>query len=319
MKRFVRIFVVLLCCMMLGACVPKHTTPDGIDMGRWEESNIGIMGVSYNLYSNGYAEICNILNSNCVLSDTVSYEGKEYTVVAIKGYAGVDTSIFEKDGTGYCEAPEVLDLPDEITYIDKLQLAGCSSKEIHLPENLKRYRGIGGCENVEKIDIPASVEKIYMDNLYWKCTNLKEVTFPENCTYIPGSYVFYDCDALENLSLPDGLEVISDYTFVDCDVLSEISLGKGIKKIYANAFVDLPALTEIVIPDNVTRLDSRAFVGCFALKDVYLSDNLADIPTSLFSQNGLDDMDVSGITIHVKESLVDYTKSLYPTANVVAK
>lgn len=320
MKRFVKAFAVILCCMLIGACAKGRETYDGTEMGNLEEQQVDIMGVKYNLYKNGYAEIYSIMNPNCVLSDEVSYDGKQYKVVAFKKKVALTYSSVFENGAGYYEAPEVLDLPDNIEEIGSRQLYGCTSKVIRLPENLKYYAGIGGCTNVEEIEIPVSVEEISMSYLYWNCTNLKRVTFPENCQYRPGDHVFCDCDALESVTLPSGLERIGQNTFRDCDKLSDISLGDGVKEIYAGAFYNLPALTEIVIPDNVIRLESRAFVDCFALKDIYLSDNLSDVPASLFRQNyGLDDMDVSGITIHVKESLVDYTKSLYPTANVVAK
>lgn len=76
--------ICLLSVSLFTGCGNKDTKSsniDGFDLGTKEEYNVDIMGVRYNLYSKGYAEIVQVLNACAALTDTVTYEGKEYSVV----------------------------------------------------------------------------------------------------------------------------------------------------------------------------------------------------------------------------------------------
>ncbi len=80
------IFLMLIAAFMTG-CGSKNTLPNGTDMGKALSWTYDIMGVRYKLYENGYAEIDTILNPHCQLTDTVTYEGKEYAVVKILNHS----------------------------------------------------------------------------------------------------------------------------------------------------------------------------------------------------------------------------------------
>lgn len=113
---------------------------------------------------------------------------------------------------------------------------------------------------------------------------------------------------------------MGEYTFSDCEVLTEITLGDGLTYVGQHVFHNLPLLKEIIFPDSITEIKDQTFYDCPNLKDVWLSDNLLDVPAHMFKQSyGNYDADTSGITIHVKQDLVEYVQSLYPDATVVAK
>ncbi len=328
MKKLKYSIIMILSLLLVSCGSEKKITADGIDMGKQEEWNVAIMGVEYNLYSNGYAEIKNILNSYAQITDKVSYNGKEYSVVAL--YTDNNTpmgaeyanSIFEQMES--YEELEVLKLPDTIIEIPKYGLAYCDSKTIELPTNLKIISSYAfeRCEYLEELIIPESIEQISTYHTFAGCNSLKSIELPKDCKYFLGmsEYTFAECKNLERIVIPAGFGKIGPYTFSGCTMLSEIILEEGITEIYSGSFRELDSLVEIVFPESVTTLSSSIFWDCPNLRDVWISDNVTDVPTSMFKQSrGGYDADVSNITIHVKAELVDYVQNLYPDATVVAK
>lgn len=313
--------------LFLAGCGDKNSTNDETDIGKLVESNCDIMGVRYNLYSNGYAEIDYILNAYGQLTETVTYEGKEYTVVKIATHhagPGVNSGIFGINGN--YESPENLIIPNTIEEIPSYAFQDCTSSTITLPSNVKYISGGAflGCKNIETLEFPKSLEKLCAQELFSGCSNLKYVDLPENVEYItlPTTRLFAACTSLESAYIPGacGAGIIGEYTFSDCEALTNITLGDGLTTVYQHAFHNLPLLDEIVFPDSITEIRDMTFFDCPNLKDVWLSDNLSDVPAHMFKQSyGQYDADTSGITIHVKESLVDYVQNLYPDATVVAK
>lgn len=315
------LFVCLLTALLFAGCGQKNTTYDGIDMGKSLGFPVDIMGVRYKLYSNGYAEIICVLNTYGQLTETVSYEGKDYSVVKIS---------WDSNGNGLFNtvyptvaAPEHLVMPDTLIELPSYVFTNCGSSTITLPSNLKylSIRAFDGCINIETVEFPDSLEKIAPEGLFAGCTNLKYIDLPKDITYILNtSYMFSGCSSLESVTIPGACKILGQNTFHMCDVLSDITLGDGLTDVYEDAFDTLPALEEVVFPDSITTLRDRTFCNCPNLKDVWLPDNISDVPAHMFKESLFgEDADSSGITIHVKSSLVEYVQNLYPDATVVAK
>lgn len=326
-NKFLYISISLIIIMLfLTGCGQKNTSSDGTDMGKLVESNYDIMGVRYNLYSDGYAEIEYILNAYAQLTETITYEGKEYTVVIIANHdlAGAHSGIFGINGQ--YDAPENLVIPNTILEIPSYAFYECTSSTITLPSNVT-YVSAGAfsrCMNIETIEFPDSLERLCANNLFNGCSSLKYVDLPDDVEYVNISTerLFAACTSLESAYIPGacGGGTIGEYTFSDCESLSDITLGDGLTSVRQHAFHNLPLLEEIVFPDSITEIRDQTFYDCPNLKDVWLSDNLSDVPAHMFKQSYGDyDADTSSITIHVKESLVEYVQNLYPDATVVTK
>ena len=316
----------VLITLFLSGCGKKNTSSDGTDMGKIVEDSVDIMGVRYNLYSNGYAEIEFMLNPYGELGETVTYNGKNYTVTQIENHAteAVNYGMFGLNGE--YEAPETLIIPDTIQEIPNYAFHCCTSSSIVLPSNVK-YISMGAfsqCSNIETIEFPDSLERLSASNLFAGCNSLKSVVLPEDVKYVLGTtdHLFAACYSLESATIPGtcGNGNLSENTFLHCESLTNITLGDGITTIHTRTFEDLPLIEELRFPNSVTEIQDQAIYDCPNLKDVWLSDNLSDVPAHMFKQAyGNYDADTSGITIHVKESLVDYVQNLYPDATVVAK
>lgn len=327
-KHLLLCSLLILAALFLAGCSSKkNLTYDGTDMGKLSERSVDIMGVRYNFYSNGYAEVVSILNPYFQLSESVTYQGTDYSVVRIqdKNTGLASSSLFNQFGTNIVEAPEHLALPDTLLSLPAYVFAYCTSSSIKLPSNLKYLpsNAFYCCTNLETVELPDSLEKICTIGLFRECSSLTSVELPKDVSYVLSTdYLFSGCSSLQSVTIPGtcGGGVLGEHTFADCDVLSEIILEDGITTILSRSFYNLPALEEIVFPDSVTEIKDATFYDCFNLKDVWLPDNLSDIPPHMFKQSyGNYDADTSGITIHVKEALVEYTKNLYPDATIVAK
>ena len=80
---------------------------------------------------------------------------------------------------------------------------------------------------------------------------------------LPGN-AFMDCTALQEVTLPDGVQVIGEYAFIRCAALTTVNLSQVVR-IDNNAFRECTSLAALTL-DNVTAIDHDAFFGCTGLE-----------------------------------------------------
>ena len=103
---------------------------------------------------------------------------------------------------------------------------------------------------------------------------------PDSCFYI-GSFAFYGCVSLEELTLPAMLNTINPGLFYGC-AFSELELPSRITAIGEQAFLACRNLTSIEIPGKVTSIGDRAFYSCIMLEEVDLPDSLTYVAPNAF-------------------------------------
>ena len=97
-------------------------------------------------------------------------------------------------------------------------------------------------------DIPEGMRKIPAD-LFFKCGNLKSVTFPKGVQTIAcGAFSF--CENLTSVELPEGLTTIGRYAFYGCTGLTHVVFPKSLRAVAHWAFKDCPALD----PDTLSKI-----------------------------------------------------------------
>lgn len=157
-------------------------------------------------------------------------------------------------------------------------------KTVVLPEGIKNVGQFHGCENLEEINLPESIETID-DFAFNFCRKLKHLQIPRNVNYI-GAGAFAQCGIKEFDIDPDN----PYFTTVDGVIFT-----KDLKTIVAfppisKTHYDIPFGTEIIgggafedcnletvhIPDSVTRIETFAF-QCSGLREVYLPDSVTEI------------------------------------------
>ena len=90
--------------------------------------------------------------------------------------------------------------------------------------------------NVKKYIVPDGITSIC--GCAFNKSELSELVIPEGVTYI-GKYAFAD-SKLKNISLPESLREISDCAFMDCELLEELTIPEGVEIIYSSAFNNIP-------------------------------------------------------------------------------
>ena len=133
-------------------------------------------------------------------------------------------------------------------------------KEIRFPPSLKEIPNStfnNSNSRVTKIDIPEGVTYANLGNLPY----LEHVTLPNTLKTVS----FNNCRSLENVFLPEGLEVLLSGAFYNVPI-SEIILPDSLLKITGVDIFSNTRLKNITFPKNVFRYDSSssfAFLGSF--------------------------------------------------------
>ncbi len=184
-----------------------------------------------------------------------------------------------------CSNLTAVDIPDSVTVIGSRAFLNCTAlKDVTLSKNLIEL-GYLAFENtaIESIEIPKSLDKAdswpskytldgveyeFFGGPFFKCENLKTVTFEKGVTQIAES-LFAGAVGLEEITIPDAVTVIENSAFEGCVRL------KG-----------------IVIPDSVTSVQTEAFAHCVNLKDATLSKSLSTLGSSAFENTAIESIEI---------------------------
>lgn len=160
-----------------------------------------------------------------------------------------------------------------IEYDRNLVIYGCYNATI--PEGVKSIGGqaFAGQKRLKSITIPSSVKAIYgydEELGAFSYSALESITFAEGSqltTIEP--YVFFYCESLKSIDLPNSLTTIGDGAFLECYALESVTLGSSVETIGASAFNCAP-ISSITIPASVTSIGKWAFYDCKNLEHVTL-------------------------------------------------
>ncbi len=146
--------------------------------------------------------------------------------------------------------------------------------------NTQNYRS-----KITSVTIPDSVASIGK-YAFRDCGRLKAVIFgSESKLKEIGESAFYNCDRLESINLPGGLQTIPKEAFYSCDSLVSFSIPGGILTVGENAFANCVSLESITFPEDLVSIEISAFSGCTSIKNLDLSKkvNLNSISNNVFS------------------------------------
>lgn len=190
-----------------------------------------------------------------------------------------------------------IELPSNITEISDALFKGSLLEEITLPQsvasigeeafydsNLQRIvlhdgiKYVGKCafynNKLEEIIFPDTPIE-FGENVFYECDNLKQVTIPDWMTVIPGG-MFSFCHGLENVIFPDGLREISATAFWGSP-LKEIIVQEGLETI-GNLSFSLGNFESITLPASVKSIGRGAFNSAKPVK--YIRSMAVEPPKS---------------------------------------
>lgn len=126
--------------------------------------------------------------------------------------------------------------------------------KVVLPSTLKRIGdyAFNGCTSLGEVEYN-SIEmedkgKAFFPNSVWK------ITFGNEVKKIP-SYLLYGCSGLNEINLPESLEIIGEKAFSGCGSVKELTIPDKVEKIGRTAIYDMANLGKLSIGEGLKELD----------------------------------------------------------------
>lgn len=144
-------------------------------------------------------------------------------------------------------------------------------------------------QNFDTLEIPLGVHKIQdfafafmFDNI---TSNIQNLILNDDLVEI-GAGAFLNCYGfMNNLVLPQTLEVIGSQAFRSCNFINSLTLPKKLKTIGSSAFRHCTNLTGFIsIPDTIENIEEFAFAECVSITNIYL-DGFTKFPPWMLKFN----------------------------------
>ena len=197
----------------------------------------------------GLSDACDL--PEVIIPETVTYEGKTYTVTSIMDHS-----------FNYNDVTTKVVMPNTITEIE--------------------YCGMYGAEAVTEMQISENLTKLG-DYAFAYMESIPSITIPDGVTEIPGS-CFYMNKSMKTLSLPDGIKSIGSGCFYKAG-LTEFTFPEACDSLGNNLF-QYAQLTKVTFNANIRVMGEGIFRQCESLSTVDWSavTKLKKLPDFLFDQ-----------------------------------
>lgn len=147
----------------------------------------------------------------------------------------------------------------------------------------------GAYSTLKTLIVPEGVDSIHYKSFYK--SSVESVSFPANFTL--GGKTFQQ-SSLKTLSLPADI-TLGTSEFRACEALEAVTIPEGLTTLPDEILRDCYALKTVTIPSTVTSIGYRAFYDCKDLTDVYILSESFTIGGQCFHKNA----SKTPITIHV--------------------
>lgn len=251
-------------------------------------ASVQYKGLNYEL--DAFKNTAVVLASECadelVIPETITVEGKNYTVKGIAKYA------FQR-----CSQLTMVTIPKTVKNIGAKAFANGNIISINISdlrvwcnmaheylyhttggqyiyEPIGNYRLFLNGSEINTLKIPSDVTYL-STNSFAGCISISNVTMQDNLSTI-GDYAFYKCANLSKIEFGNNVTSIGEYCFCHCELLENIELPKSLKELKIGALLSLN-LKEITIPGNVTKIGSGCFLDCHKLTTIKFEDSDLDI------------------------------------------
>ncbi len=203
-----------------------------------------------------------------------SYSGHGGDVVVPDGVKRIEEYAFSRNAS-----LASVTLPDSVTAIGQRAFEYCSSlTQVLLPNSLLSidYGAFFQCSSLEQFTIPESVTSISGGAFGYAALSSIDVA-PGNPTYTSVEGVLFEetthtlhtypyHKAGDTYSVPMGTLSIGFEAFWDCDTLQQMTLPDSLTTLDTEAFVSCDALAQMNVSENVKNIGPDAFIGCPKLK-----------------------------------------------------
>lgn len=127
------------------------------------------------------------------------------------------------------------------------------------------------------------------DAVFYRCP-LEHIDIPKSVKHI--GFRAFGGSKLKEITIPEGVERISNSTFVDCENLQKVVIPDTVKVIERYAFANCQSLSDIYIPNGVESIESFAFSNCQSLSKIHMPDSIMYMGDYVFSYSGIKSVDL---------------------------
>ena len=120
-------------------------------------------------------------------------------------------------------------------------------------------------QGLTEIELPYGITTVPS---FYNCIALEKISIPNSVTSI-NLGVFMGCTNLKTVALPDSITSIGGSAFANCSSLEEIVLPKTLEVISSKMFYNCTNLKKITVPATIKTVEQNAFEGCTSITDVY--------------------------------------------------
>jgi hypothetical protein len=101
---------------------------------------------------------------------------------------------------------------------------------------------------------------------------VKNLSIPNGVESI-SNFAFYQCRSITSLHIPGSVKTIGSSAFEDCTGLTSVSLSEGTETISGSAFEGCSGLSRINLPCSITAISINAFKNCSGLTSIVSQNN----------------------------------------------
>ena len=173
-----------------------------------------------------------------------------------------------------CSSLKAIVFNDSIENLPVYLFSECTSlANVKLPANLKALSNhlFDACESLKSVDIPDGVTLI--DRSAFENAGIETIVIPDTVTEI-GDYAFENAP-LTTVTFGKNVEKLGSLVFWGCDELTEIVIPDKVTAIPYGTFFKCTNLTKVVIGKNVATIDETAFSGANSVVVYGYSDSVA--------------------------------------------
>ena len=153
-----------------------------------------------------------------------------------------------------------------------------------IPKSLNPFHFLSSSK-LTKINLGDDLKIKTIPKCVFSFTHLKEIIIPSTVFEIKASAFKY-CNELEIVKfLPNSkLNKIGSFAFYGCSNLKELSIPNNIKSITFKCF-EFSGLLEFFFPNSTQKVDKKAFFNCMNLTKIKFNDGLIELDDSSFANN----------------------------------